>query len=137
MPKRKTIVIDDPELISSIERISSIVGMNLKDTMETLLRGNMARKAAWGDSLHVSEPGMEFNKLPDGERMRGQQLYESVYQQMKAFINTLLLGERLLIALIALCRKAGILQFIKEDDLKKAAAVYVDKIEKQERAYVN
>jgi len=131
------IEIKDQDILKALQNIVEITGCSLEETIEFMLIGCLAKKAAWGDTFNTSEPGMEFNKHPDGSKMEGQELYESVYLQVKAWLNTLILGERLLINLVNLCREAKLITLIQEDDLKKATQVYINKIERSEQAIVN
>jgi len=131
------IEIKDQDILKALQNIVEITGCSLEKTIEFMLIGCLARKAVWGDIFNAPEPGLEFNKHPDGSKIQGQELYESVYLQTKAWLNTLILGERLLINLVNLCKKMGLIALIREGDLKQATQIYVDKIGRSEQVIVN
>lgn len=120
----------DEEIIRGLEVIAQAVGATVEEVAEIVLTASLARKGAWGDRLNRAEPGLEFVQGPDGVRLKGSALYRSVYDQLHAFINSLVLGECLLMTLISICEKANLLESIESNEVKAAAYLYSEKIEK-------
>ncbi len=129
------IEIKDPAIIKGVETIAKAVGTTVEEAAEIMLTASLARKGAWGDCLNRAEPGLEFIKGPEGVRLKGTSLYRSVYDQLHAWINCLILGECLLMTLISICEKANLLGSLDSNQLGEVEK-YKEKIE-NEKAYNN
>jgi hypothetical protein len=121
------IEINHPDLVKGIENLVETTGYTAEEIAECLLVASLARKAAWGDALKIPEPGLEFIQHRDGGRVIGEELYRKVYDQVRGWINSLLLAERLVIALVEIAQKQNLLHEISCAELKKAANRYAEK----------
>jgi len=90
------------DLLKAIEKLSKAWHLNVQRTIEFLLTGSLAKKAAWGDLLKCPEPGIECVITPEGKFLEGEKLYKDVYEQTVAHINSLLVGENLLELLVSI-----------------------------------
>lgn len=96
--------IKTPEVIKALQRIAEQVGLTVQETARLLLIGCVARKAAWGDALNHPEPGYEFNRNADGKLMKDDDVYESVYQQVRGFLSILMVSDKLASKLLEVIR---------------------------------
>lgn len=117
------------ELTRSISAIAEkIWKVPLEKAVELMLVGTLARKAAWGSAVDQCEPGCEYVRTPAG-LLEGNQLYEDVYQQSIAWINTLMIGERLLQELVT--ANADKMRF-ENETLNRAFQFYAGKKDRKE-----
>lgn len=94
------LTIDLPEnLKKAIDTVAKSWNIPLRKAIELILIGDLARKGAYGDLLNQPEVGVEFIKTQDGKLLEGQALYEDVYRQVKAWLNSLLIAEKLVLEL--------------------------------------
>ena len=129
-----SIKIENPELEKALKPYAEVTGTTVDEAAEILLIAKHAEKTSWGDLLNSCGPTCEFNKKPDGSRIKGDELFLDIYNQMGTWIHVLLLGEKLLVTLIDICQKMNLLRGIEDAEVKEAAGRYVKKIE-NERVY--
>lgn len=122
----------NPQAIKMLEKYAEAAGCTIEEALEFKLTKGFAVDSAWGDCLGRPSPGIEFVKhQADGTWLTGDELYQDIYQQTRAWLNSLLLGEKLLMTLVDICQKADLLKSVESNPLKGALARYTEKIEKE------